>query len=96
MTISALAIRRTSEGSFQQPPPRTVAPSPEEMGQMFIIEEESGTSTGTLRQHNGYYAGDFSHTPVRTAQELSALANLRPASVTAGVMAGGMASPGRT
>jgi hypothetical protein len=58
------------------------------MGQMFIIEEESGTFTGTFRQHNGYYAGDFSHTQVRTAQELSALANLRPPSV--------MASPGRT
>ena len=27
---------------------------------MFTIEEDSGTYTGTLRRHNGYYAGDFS------------------------------------
>lgn len=26
-----------------------------------IIEEESGTSRGWVHQHNGYYAGDFSH-----------------------------------
>ena len=25
-----------------------------------IIEQESGTFTGRLHQHNGYYAGDFS------------------------------------
>ena len=24
------------------------------------IEEESGTSTGWIHAHNGYYAGDFS------------------------------------
>jgi hypothetical protein len=41
------------------------------------IEEESGTYTGPVRQHNGYYAGDFSRTPVRTAGELSALVKLR-------------------
>ena len=44
---------------------------------MFTIEEESGTYTGTLRRHNGYYAGDFSRNPMRTASELSALAKLR-------------------
>ena len=45
---------------------------------MFTIEEESGTYTGSLRRHNGYYAGDFTRTPVRTASERSALAPLRP------------------
>jgi len=25
-----------------------------------IIEQESGTFTGRLHRHNGYYAGDFS------------------------------------
>jgi hypothetical protein len=25
----------------------------------FIIEEESGTSTGWIHPHNGYWAGDF-------------------------------------
>ena len=45
---------------------------------MFTIEEESGTYTGSLRRHNGYYAGDFSGNPMRTASELSALARLRP------------------
>jgi len=44
---------------------------------MFTIEEESGTYTGPVRRHNGYYAGDFSRTPMRTASELSALTTLR-------------------
>jgi hypothetical protein len=48
------------------------------MTQMFTIEEESGTYTGSRHSHNGYYAGDFSRTPMRTADELSALARLRP------------------
>jgi hypothetical protein len=26
----------------------------------FAIEEEVGTYTGSLRAHNGYWAGDFS------------------------------------
>ena len=46
---------------------------------MFTIEEESGTFTGPARRHDGYYAGDFSRTPMCTASELSALAKLRPA-----------------
>jgi hypothetical protein len=25
-----------------------------------VIEEESGTTTGRVHAHNGYYAGDFS------------------------------------
>ena len=45
---------------------------------MFTIEEDSGTYTGSLRRHNGYYAGDFTRVPMRTASELSALAQLRP------------------
>lgn len=44
---------------------------------MFTIEEESGTYTGSRRRHNGYYAGDFSRTPVLTPGELSALAKQR-------------------
>ena len=44
---------------------------------MFTIEEESGTYTRPIGRHNGYYAGDFSRTPMRTASELSALAKLR-------------------
>ena len=35
---------------------------------MFTIEEESGTYTGSPRRHNGYYAGDFTRNPVRTAR----------------------------
>ena len=45
---------------------------------MFTIEEESGTYTGSLHRHNGYYAGDFTRNPVRSASELSVLAKLRP------------------
>jgi hypothetical protein len=48
------------------------------MTQMFTIEEDSGTYTGPRRRHNGYYAGDFTRVPMRTASELSALAQLRP------------------
>jgi hypothetical protein len=48
------------------------------MTEMFTIEDDSGTYTGSVRRHNGYYAGDFSRRPVRTASELSALAKLRP------------------
>ena len=45
---------------------------------MFTIEEESGTYSGPRCRHNGYYAGDFSRNPMRTASELSALARLQP------------------
>ena len=47
---------------------------------MFTIEEDSGTYTGSVRRHNGYYAGDFTRNPMCTASELSALAKLRPLS----------------
>jgi hypothetical protein len=45
---------------------------------MFTIEEDSGTYTGSLRRHNGYYAGDFSGTPMCSDVQLAALARLRP------------------
>ena len=45
---------------------------------MFTIEEDSGTFTGSLRRHNGYYAGDFTRNPMCTGSELSELAKLRP------------------
>jgi hypothetical protein len=48
------------------------------MAAMFTIEEDSGTYTGVLRRHNGYYAGDFSRDAMCTASELSELAKLRP------------------
>jgi hypothetical protein len=51
---------------------------PKELIQMFTIEEDSGTFTGSLRRHNGYYAGDFTRNPMCKASELSALAKLRP------------------
>ena len=50
---------------------------------MFTIEEESGTFTGTSRRHNGYYAGDFTRTPMCTPSELAALSKLRPPTVPA-------------
>ncbi len=43
---------------------------------MITVEEESGTFTGSRRRHNGYYAGDFSRTPMLSARELSALATM--------------------
>jgi hypothetical protein len=48
------------------------------MTEMFTIEEDSGTYTGSSRRHNGYYAGDFTREPMCTASELAALTKLRP------------------
>ena len=48
---------------------------------MFTIEEDIGTYTGSLRRHNGYYAGDLTRTPMRAASELSALVRLRRSTV---------------
>jgi hypothetical protein len=48
------------------------------MAAMFTIEEDSGTYAGSLRRHNGYYAGDFTRNPMPTAGELSELAKLLP------------------
>lgn len=44
---------------------------------MFTIEDESGSYIGSRRRHNGYYAGDFSRTPMLTADELAALTRLQ-------------------
>ena len=45
---------------------------------MSYIIEETGTYTGTRHRHNGYYAGDFSRTPVASAEQLAAIARMRP------------------
>ena len=50
---------------------------------MFTIEEDSGTFTGSPRRHNGYYAGDFTSSPMCTPSELSALAKLWPVTAPA-------------
>ena len=46
---------------------------------MFTIEEESGTYVAPRPRHphNGYYAGDFSGTPMLTPAQLAALTKLR-------------------
>ncbi len=44
----------------------------------FMIEEETGTSTGTLHRHNGYYAGDFGGTPMATREQLDTITRMRP------------------
>ena len=43
------------------------------MAASMIIEEESGTWTGWLHPHNGYYAGDFTDVPPPTQSQLDAL-----------------------
>jgi hypothetical protein len=43
---------------------------------MITIEEESGTYASAPRRHNGYYAGDFSHAPMLTADELAVVTNM--------------------
>jgi len=43
---------------------------------MVTIEQDSGTYTGSLRRHNGYYAGDFTGDAMTSAGTLSELATL--------------------
>lgn len=47
------------------------------MAASLIIEEESGTCTGWVHPHNGYYAGDFSDVLMATWSELTATMKLR-------------------
>jgi hypothetical protein len=35
----------------------------------YVVEEESGTFDRLVRQHNGYYAGDFWSTPTADRPE---------------------------
>jgi hypothetical protein len=42
------------------------------MATSLVIEEESGTCTGYVHPHNGYYAGDFSLRTAATTVEASA------------------------
>ncbi len=39
----------------------------------LILEQESGTWTGSSHPHNGYYAGDFSDVPPLTQHQLDDL-----------------------
>lgn len=40
-------------------------------------EDEHGTYVRSPQRHNGYYAGDFSHHPLLTAQDLRLLVGER-------------------
>jgi hypothetical protein len=42
------------------------------MATSLVIEEESGTCTGYVHPHNGYYAGDFSLRTAAATVETSA------------------------
>jgi hypothetical protein len=44
----------------------------------LIVEQDSGTWTGSIHPHNGYYAGDFSDVPPATQGQLAALMSLCP------------------
>ena len=46
----------------------------------FVIEEEHGTDTRTIRRHNGYCAADFRAVPMQTPRQLAALTTLTVAS----------------
>jgi hypothetical protein len=43
----------------------------------YTIEEDHGTYTGTRHRHNGYYAGDFAPTQMRTPEQLAAIVRMR-------------------
>lgn len=53
------------EGRGQAPGQDSTQSNPTEDGRVMnhIVEEESGTYTGSTRRHNGYYAGDFAGRP---------------------------------
>jgi hypothetical protein len=49
------------------------------MSASLTVEYEQGTTHGrarAARRHNGYYAGDFSHAPMLTADELAVVTNM--------------------
>ena len=43
------------------------------MAASMILEQESGTWTGSIHPHNSYYAGDFTDVPPTTQSQLDAL-----------------------
>ena len=43
------------------------------MAASMILEQESGSWTGSIHPHNGYYAGDFTDVPPTTQSQLDAL-----------------------
>jgi len=43
------------------------------MAAALILEQDSGTWTGSIHPHNGYYAGDFSDVPPLTPSQLDTL-----------------------
>jgi hypothetical protein len=43
------------------------------MAAALILEQDSGTWTGSTHPHNGYYAGDFSDVPPLTPSQLDTL-----------------------
>ena len=45
----------------------------DDMAASLIIEDESGTWTGRIHPHNGYYAGDLSEVPPPTQSQLATL-----------------------
>ena len=50
----------------------------------LISEQESGTWSGRVHPHNGYYAGDFRDVPMATPRQLAASTALyqsRPRSI---------------
>ena len=44
----------------------------------WSIEEDTGSYAATRHPHNGYYAGDFSSTPMATRQQLDTITRMRP------------------
>jgi hypothetical protein len=53
------------------------------MARGLVIEEESGTCTGRMHPHNGYYAGDF-FTPSSAAVETAMSSSSQPLHLVAG------------
>ena len=50
------------------------------MATSLVIEEESGTCTGYVHPHNGYYAGDFSRVTA-TVEVIATVLPFRPVAV---------------
>ena len=57
-----------SQNQYQRNAQTTGRKRVSEVAASMVIEEESGTFSGRVHPHNGYYAGDFSsHRPLQPA-----------------------------
>jgi hypothetical protein len=70
--VRAHSVVNTARTAEDQPQPLELKVV-DDMAAALILEEDSGTWTGGIHPHNGYYAGDFSDSPPSTQSQFDAL-----------------------